>query len=85
MDFFKKYNCQLDCTQTCDSLILRPNNLNYPIHLPIIHTCDNNATILPARSEVVRQIKISTPENNILVINQEIDKEIFVANTISDD
>ena len=83
IDFIKKFNCLLDCTHTSDTLILRPDNLNFPINIPITHTCDNNATILPARAEVVRQIKLESTEQTVLIPNQEIEEGIFIGNTIS--
>jgi len=52
----KKYNCQIDLKPENDWLILRPDSLYNPIHIPINPTLENNLTILPARSEVVRKI-----------------------------
>lgn len=54
IDFIKKYNCQLDFKPNEDWFILRPNNLKYPISVPITYNAGNNTTLLPAKSEVVR-------------------------------
>jgi len=67
-----------------DWLILRPDNLYNPIHIPINHTLDNNLTILPARSEVVRKIAINSATRYILIPNQEIQNGVFIGNSIGD-
>lgn len=73
IDFIKKFNCQLDFKPTEDWLIIRPNNLDFPINVPISYNPGNNTVLLPARSQVIRLINISTNnENNILIPNQEI-------------
>lgn len=83
IDFIKKYNCKLDFNTEEDWLILRPDNITCPINVPITHTIGNNSTLLPARSEVVRLIKLDTSDEQILIPNQEIDTGIFIANTIT--
>jgi len=60
IDFIKKYNCQLDVKLSEDWLIIRPNNLKFPIYVPITYSSGNNSIILPARSQVVRKIKIDS-------------------------
>jgi len=67
----KKYNCQIDLKPENNWLILRPDNLYNPIHIPINHTLENNLTILPARSEVVRKIAINSATRYILIPNHE--------------
>lgn len=62
---------------------MRPDNITCPINVPITHTIGNNSTLLPARSEVVRLIKLDTSDEQILIPNQEIDTGIFIANTIT--
>jgi len=80
----KKYNCQLDLKPENDWLILRPDNLFNPIHIPIDHTLENNLTILPARSLVVRKIAINSATRYILIPNQEIQNGAFIGNFIAD-
>ena len=56
MDFFRKYNCILEFSKDHDYLILRPHNITQHIEIPITNTCHDDIT-LPARSEVIRQVK----------------------------
>lgn len=84
IDFIKKFNCQLDFKPKEDWFIIRPNNLKFPIYVPITYNSGNNRILLPARSQVVRKINITSIEDtNILIPNQEIETGIYVANTIS--
>jgi len=71
-DFIKRYNCQLDFKPSEDWLIIRPNNLKYPIYVPIAYSSGNNSLILPARSQDVRKIEINSEEDSVLIPNQEI-------------
>lgn len=83
IDFIKKFNCQLDFKQNEDWFIIRPNNLNFPIYVPITYSSGNNSLFLPARSQVIRKIDINSTEESIFIPNQEIDNGIYVANTIA--
>jgi len=80
----KKYNCQIDLKPENDWLILRPDNLYNSIHIPINHTLENNLTILPAISEVVRKIDINSATRYILIPNQDIQNGVFIGNSIAD-
>ena len=82
IDFIKKYNCQLDFTPAKYLLIIRPDNLNYPIYVPINYSSGNNTIVLSARSEVVRKIELTSNEDSILIPNQEIQPGIYAANTV---
>jgi len=64
-------------------LIIRPNNLKFPIYVPITYSSGNKSIILPARSQVVRKIKIESKEDSVLILNQEIEHGIYIANTKS--
>jgi len=79
----KNYNCQIDLKPENDWLILRPDSLYNPIHIPINHTLKNNLTILPARSEEVRNIAINSATRYILIPNQEIKNGDFIENSIA--
>ena len=81
MDFIRKYNCILDFNENYDYLILRPNNLKHNIEIPLSNTCNENIT-LPARSEVIRYIKITDTNEDVLVPHQEIQPGVFIANTL---
>jgi len=83
IDFIKKFNCQLDFKPNEDWLIMRPNNLNFPIYVPITYSSGNNSIILPARSQVVRKINLLSDEDSVLIPNQEIKEGIYVANTVA--
>jgi len=83
IDFIKKFNCQLDFKPNEDWLIMRPNNLNFPIYVPITCSSGNNSIILPARSQVVRKINLLSDEDSVLIPNQEIKEGIYVANTVA--
>jgi len=62
---------------------MRPNNLNFPIYVPITYNSGNNSIILLARSQVVRKIQLSSNEDSVLIPNQEIQNGIYVANTVA--
>jgi len=64
-------------------LIIRPNNLKFPIYVPITYSSGKNSIILPAKSQVVRKIKIDSIENSVLIPSQEIKHGIYIANTIA--
>jgi len=83
IDFIKKFNCQLDFKPSEDWFIIRPQNLNYPIYVPITYSPGNNTVLLPARSQVIRKIDINSVNDYIFVPNQEIHNGIYVANTIA--
>lgn len=83
IDFIKKYNCQLDFKQSEDWLIIRPNNLKFPIYVPITFSSGNNSILLPARSQVIRKIQLNSKEDSVLITNQEIKHGIFIASTIA--
>jgi len=83
IDFIKKFNCQLDFKPSEDWFIIRPQNLNYPIYVPITYSAGNNTVLLPARSQVIRKIDINSVNDQIFVPNQEIHNGIYVANTIA--
>jgi len=42
IDFIRKFNCQLDFKPKEDWFIIRPNNLKFPIYVPIIYNYGNN-------------------------------------------
>jgi len=54
IDFIKELNCQIDLSPTEDWFIIRPNNIDIHIYIPITYTSANNTILLPARSQVVR-------------------------------
>lgn len=83
IDFIKKFNCQLDFKPSEDWFIIRPQNLNYPIYVPITYSAGNNTILLPARSQVIRKIDIDIVDDYIFIPNQEIHNGIYVANTIA--
>ena len=53
------------------------------IELPIFNHCYDDYLTLPARSQVIRRIKVNAEHQEILIPNQEIHPGIFVANTIA--
>jgi len=57
--------------------------LKFPIYIPIAYSSGINTTLLPARSQVVRRLIVSSKDDNILIPNQEIQTGIYVANTIA--
>jgi len=83
IDFIKKYNCRLDCMPSEDWLVIRPNNLKFPIYVPITFSSGNNSILLPARSQVIRKIQLNSYEDSVLIPNQEIKHGIYIANTIA--
>ena len=58
--------------------IIRPQNLKYPIYVPITYSAGNNTVLLPARSQVIRKIDINIDNDYILVPNQVINNGIYV-------
>lgn len=83
IDFIRKFNCQLDFKQSEDWLIIRPNNLKFPINIPITYSSGNNSILLPARSQVIRKIELDSKEDSVLIPNQEIQHGIYIASTIA--
>jgi len=83
IDFIKELNCQIDLNPTEDWFIIRPTNIDIHIYIPITYTSGNNTILLPARSQVVRKIKIMSDTDTIIIPNQEIQPGIYVANTIT--
>jgi len=84
IDFIRKYNCQLIFNPSEeDWLIIRPNNLKFPIHVPMTYSSGNNSILLPARSQVVRKIQLNSEEDSVLIPNQEIQHGIYIASTIA--
>lgn len=81
MDFIKKYNCVLDFNEDFDCLVLRPPNFPQQIEIEITNTCNEHLT-LPARSEVIRHIKLLTTSQDILIPHQEIQPGVFIASTL---
>jgi len=67
IDFIKKYNCQIGSKPSKDWLIIRTNNLKYPIYLPKTSSSGNSSTILPARSQGVRKNQLSLAEDSVLI------------------
>lgn len=57
--------------------------MKFPIYIPIAYSSGINTTLLPARSQVVRRLIVSSKDDNILIPNQEIQTGIYVANTIA--
>jgi len=53
IDFIIKYNCQLNFKPSEEWLLIRPNNLKFPIYVPITYSSGNNSIHLPARSQVI--------------------------------
>lgn len=82
LDFIKHYNCILDYQHDNDWIILRPNNSSENFAIPIHNAPKDNSFSLPARSEVIRSIKIQSLTEDILIPNQMISEGIFIANTI---
>jgi len=70
IDFIKKST--LDFKSSEDCLIIRPNNLKFPIYVPITYSSGNNSLLLPARSQVIRKIQLNSKEDSVLIPNQEI-------------
>jgi len=62
IDFIKKYNCQIGSKPSKDWLIIRTNNLKYPIYLPKTSSSGNSSTILPARKN-----QLSLAEDSVLI------------------
>jgi len=81
IDFIKNFNCLLDFCQNGDWLILRPKNYKN-VSIPIYTVHNDHTLILPARSEVIREVEIQTQESELFIPNQEIKPGIFIANTI---
>jgi len=71
----------LDFWQNKDYLILRPKNYKH-VGIPIYTAHTNHSIVLPARSEVIREIEIDTQESELFIPNQELQPGIFIANTI---
>lgn len=71
----------MDFYENNDYLILRPSNYQN-IAIPIHTNLTNNTTFIPARSEVIRKINVETSEKEILIINQELEPGVIIANTI---
>lgn len=84
IDFIKKYNCVLEFQNNKDWFTIRPNNFSRQISVPITHNLDSNTLLLPARCEVIRQVKLLTNEKSVVVPNQELQPGIIVASTIAD-
>ena len=80
IDFIKKYNCVLEFDHDHDFFILRPENIKQQIKIPIITS--NSIITLPARAEVIREIKLHEHDQEILVPNQEPQPGIFIANSL---
>lgn len=77
LDFIKKYNCTLDFQ---NNLLHIPNQY-CNISIPILDSPDE-AISLPARCEAIRKINIQSKESFIFIPNQEISKNIYIAQTI---
>jgi len=76
IDFIKKFNCQLDFQPSENWLIIRPNNLKFPLYVPITFSSDKNSILLPARSQVIGKIQLNSKEDSALIPNQEINYSI---------
>ena len=83
MDFLKTFFCKINFNGNEDSLTIQPENI-IPFDIPISNTCINNSLILPARSQVIRKIQVTDPNKEFVVINQEIQTGVLVANSIID-
>lgn len=81
MDFIRRFNCVLDFNEDVNYLILRPQNLTEQIEIELTNTC-NELLTLPARSEVIRQIRLITSSKELLVPHQEIKPGVFIASTL---
>jgi len=80
LDFIKKYNCILEFHDQEDWFTLRPKNFRN-INIPIIHSLDNEI-ILPARSEVIRKIQLTSTDTHVLIPNQELQPGIIIARDV---
>jgi len=80
LDFIKKYNCILEFHDQEDWFTLRPKNFRN-INIPIIHSLDNEI-ILPARSEVIRKIQLTSTDTHVLIPNQELQPGIIIASAL---
>ena len=81
IDFIRYFDCLLDFYKNQDWLILRPTNYKQ-VGIPIHTSHADHTIILPARSEVLRKVTFNTKETELFIPNQELQKGIFVANTI---
>ena len=81
MDFLTEFNCTLDFMKNREYLFFRQTNFQ-PFAIPIQNTCSNDSLLLPVRSQVIRKIKLQTQHKELLVLNQEIQPGVYVANTL---
>lgn len=79
-DFLKCYNCNICYESMRLSFIIN----NIPIYIKIHEGPDDETIVLPARSEVIRKIKISYTNQPQFIDSQEIENGILVARTIID-
>ena len=82
LDFIKKFNCVLDYNKNKDYLLIRPDNFPENIGVPLLQAPHDNWLTLPARSEALRKVTFSSKDEFILVPNQQIAENIFIAQTI---
>ena len=82
-DFIRTFSCLLDFRNFGPSwFVIRPNFTSRNLRVEILNSPKPNTLSLPARSEVIRQIKIESDEDEVFVVNQEISDGVFIANTI---
>lgn len=82
LDFLKKFNCLIDYADTQNYLYIRPTNITHTLAVEIIDSPTINLITIPARSEVIRKIQISSSENEAFIPNQELAQGVYVAGTI---
>ena len=81
MDFLTQFNCKIDFMKNKEYLFLRPPNFQ-TLAIPIQNTCNNNYIVLPARSQVIRKVLLNTNHKELLVLNQEVQPGVYIANTL---
>lgn len=83
MDFIRKYNCILDYSGNDTVIIIRDPNFHEPFALKLMNAPNINSISLPARSEVIRVIKLASNDKEVLVPHQMLQDGVFIASTIT--
>lgn len=78
-DFIREYNCKID--YETNTLEFYYDNLD--ISLTIHDTLDEDTIVLPARAEVFRYCYIPNFDQPKVIMNDEIDKDVFIATTVA--
>lgn len=78
-NFIKYYNCNIDFSNMIITVKL---NNHKSIEIPLLNTPSKEWVTLPARSEVIKKITVTTENNYIFVPNQEVSRGVYVCKTI---